>query len=71
MTLFYLYNLIMKFERILVKLLGLLMLAYFVNDAYHKYVDAGEQEGEKIKIKLQQFDNWIRDDCSIQILQLE
>lgn len=43
----------MKFETILVKVLGLLMLAYFIFDAYHKYKDAGEQEGEKIKIKIE------------------
>ena len=36
----------MKFETILVKVLGLLMLAYFVFDAKIKYTDA--QEPEKV-----------------------
>ena len=41
----------MRLERIVVKLLGVLMLVYFVWDSKTKYDLSEESEGEKIRIR--------------------
>lgn len=45
----------MKIETLVVKVLGLLMLVFFVWDSKIKYNEAQDSEGEKVKIKLVQF----------------
>ena len=45
----------MRQETIVVKVLGLLMLVFFVWDSKIKYYEAEDSEGEKIRIKFVQF----------------
>lgn len=50
----------MKPELIAIKCCGLLMVSYFVFDAHRKYTLAQDLEGERIRIKFGQFDEWLR-----------
>lgn len=43
---------LMKIETITIKVLGLLMLAHFVYDAWLKHHEAEKKEGEMIKDKI-------------------
>jgi len=47
----------MRLEKIVVKLLGLLMLAYFFWDSKTKYDLSEDSEGEKVRIKFVQLQN--------------
>ena len=51
----------MKVQIILLRLLLLLMLAHFARDAYLKFNDVNNYEGEKIKHKITQFNLWTAD----------
>ena len=41
----------MKAETLIAKICGIMMVTYFVFDAYRKYRFAEEIEGERVKIK--------------------
>jgi hypothetical protein len=45
----------MNLEKLVIKVLGLVMLSYFFFDSWKKYELASQSEGEILKIKFQQF----------------
>jgi len=49
----------MRVETLVVKVLGLLMLVFFVWDSKIKYDLAEDSEGEKVRIKFVQFQNFL------------
>lgn len=46
-------KLLMKLEKLLIKVLGLVMLSYFFFDSWKKYELANQSQGEIVKIKFQ------------------
>jgi len=49
----------MKAETLIVKLCGIMMVTYFAFDGYRKYSFAEDTEGERVKIKFNQFEEWL------------